>query len=105
MSDDLELKLWDFASARFVENLLSTMEPYNFWQQEEFREWITSGDIYSLDEGVTVDINNKIGVLLSGQIYKSGQKRKVERAPALLENGDIIAEGTSRVFTADKKDS
>jgi hypothetical protein len=29
----------------------------------------------------------------------------VKRAPALLEDGDIIAEGTSRIFTADKKTS
>ncbi len=100
IAEELEMMLWDFASARFVENLLGTMEPYNFWQQAEFRDWITSGNISSLKEGNTVKLENQVGVLLSGQVYKSGEKKKAERAPTLLDDGDIIAEGTSRIFTA-----
>jgi len=105
MAEELEVKLWDYASARFVENLLSSLEPYNFWQQDEFREWISSGEIDSMKEGSTLELNGRVGVLLSGQVYKGGEKKKTVRAPVLIEEGDIIAEGTSRVFFANRKSS
>jgi len=98
--DDLEDKLWEFASGRFVENMLRVQSPYNSWHQDEFKEWIMSGKISNYTEGTTIDLNGKIGILLTGQIYKSGGDKKVERAPAVIESGDIVAEGTARVYTA-----
>lgn len=103
IAGELEVELWNFAGARFVENLLGNIEPYNFWQQAEFRDWIKHGEIQVFKEGTTIELNGNVGVLLSGQVYQAGEKKSVQRAPCLLNDGDIVAEGTSRTFIGTRK--
>lgn len=95
---ELESRLWNFASARFVENLLGQVEPYNIWNQSRFREWIHSGTLWVKKEGETIELKEQVGVLLEGQIFRAGDRNTVLRAPEVLFHGDVIAEGQAKVF-------
>ena len=103
LAPELEDRLWQFAAKRFVENLLRREKPWNLWQLEEFRHWVETGRIEKLKEGNEVKTSEEIAVLLTGQVYKQGEKKKTERAPAVVEDGDILSEGTSKVFFVPKK--
>lgn len=102
IAHELEDRLWKFAARRFVENLLRTQKPWNLWQLEEFRDWMDNGRIEKLPEGTEIVLNNEIGVLLTGQVFKTGEKKKIERAPAVVGQGDVVAEGTSKIFIVPK---
>lgn len=100
---DFEERLWEFAGSRFVENMLVDSDPYSGWAQEELRSWIGQGSIDKMNSGSNIELNGNLGILLEGKIWKNGDKKRLQKSPAILGEGDVIAEDHSRVFTSGKK--
>jgi hypothetical protein len=98
IASELEERFWEFASCRFVENLLRAQKPWNSWNLEEFREWVLNGKVEIMKEGEPITLGENVLVLLTGQAFSGGNKKKTRRAPLLLAEGDIIAGGSSKVY-------
>jgi hypothetical protein len=101
-SRDLENRLWKFASMRFAMNLLSHKKPYDNWQQKEFRQWLLAGDIMYPDEKGHIDLQGKVGILVTGKAT-SNENQKVLTAPDILEPSDYTFSSNSRVFIREQK--
>ncbi|MBA7551257.1 hypothetical protein ES705_43796 [subsurface metagenome] len=101
-SVDLQNRLWKFACMRFAMNLLSRKKPYNDWQQNEFRQWLSAGDIIYPDERGNIDLKGKVGILVTGKASGSDNSI-VLTAPAILETSDYNFSSNSRVFIRDQK--
>ena len=52
---------------RFAMNLLSHKKPYGDWQQKEFRQWLTAGDLIYPDERGHIELKGKVGILVTGK--------------------------------------
>jgi len=84
-SDLLTEELWNFAYVRFAENILSKQEPFNEWHKRELRQWLENGEIVKPDSGGNIDLEGKIGILLSGEAVAEDGTRLT--FPALLTAG------------------
>ncbi len=101
MAENLESRLWDYAAARYVENLLYHKDPYSSWNQKEFRDWASSGNLRDVKEGETIRLGTHVGILLDGQVYHAENKEK-KIAPAVLQEGDVVSEGNAKIFLCAK---
>jgi NhaP-type Na+/H+ or K+/H+ antiporter len=101
-SVDLQNRLWKFACMRFAMNLLSKKKPYNDWQQNEFRQWLSAGDIIYPDERGNIDLKGKVGILVTGKA-SSSDNSIVLTAPAILETSDYNFSSNSRVFIREER--
>jgi len=101
-SRDLQNRLWKFASMRFAMNLLSHKEPYDHWQQKEFRQWLSAGDIMYPDDRGNIDLKGKIGILVTGKA-STPDNEKTLTAPDILESSDYVFSSNARVFIRDEK--
>lgn len=93
----IEEKLWEIAGSRFAENYLRSIDPFDKLKHSEFKKWLSEGEI------ITSEINNKldftegkIGVLLSGMVFKLNQDSV--KAPALLKDDVFTLSKKARVF-------
>lgn len=84
-SDLLVEELWRFAYMRFAENILSKQEPFNEWHRRELRQWLENGEIMKPDSGGSINLEGKIGVLLSGEAVADDGTRLT--FPSLLMAG------------------
>jgi len=100
-SKDLEERLWKFACTRFAMNLLSARKPYNDWQQKEFRNWLSAGEIMYPDDHGRIDLQGKVGILLNGKAT-SPDDSETFTAPAILESDGYKFSSNTRVFIRDK---
>ncbi len=100
-SKDLEERLWKFACTRFAMNLLSARKPYNEWQQKEFRNWLSAGEIMYPDDQGRIDLQGKVGILLTGKAT-SPDGSDTYTAPAILESDGYKFSSNTRVFIRDK---
>ena len=96
---ELEEKLWAFASRRIAENLLIVTVPYSTWPQDDLKEWTESGSMSSLENGSKFAAAGKIGVLLSGQVYRGESPSSQLKSPLILAEGDEVAGGAARLFS------
>ena len=101
-SRDLENRLWKFASMRFAMNLLSSKKPYDHWQQKEFRQWLSAGDIMYPDEKGNIDLKGKVRILLTGKATTMDGEKTLA-APDILESSDYTFSSNSRVFIREQK--
>ena len=100
-SKTLEDRLWKFACTRFAMNLLSSKQPYNDWQQKEFRQWLAAGEIMYPDDHGRIDLNGKIGILVTGKA-NTPDNSKTLTAPSTLETPDYVFSSNARVFLREK---
>ena len=84
-SDLLTEELWKFAYVRFAENILSKQEPFNEWHKRELRQWLENGVIVKPDSGGNINLESRIGILLSGEAVADDGTRLT--FPALLTAG------------------
>jgi signal-transduction protein with cAMP-binding, CBS, and nucleotidyltransferase domain len=96
----LENGLWEFASRRFAMNLLGRKEPYNQWEQNNFIQWLAAGVIKVPNENGWIDLNNKVGVLVTGTATLHDGSAII--SPASLAGSDYIFSKEARVFLRDK---
>lgn len=101
-SMDLENRLWKFACMRFAMNLLSHKKPYDDWQQKEFRQWLSAGDIIYPDDHGHIDLKGKVGILVTGKAVAPDQSVTLT-APAILATSEYDFSSNSRVFIRDQK--
>ncbi len=101
-SKDLENRLWKFACTRFAMNLLSARKPYNDWQQNEFKQWLSAGNIMYPDEKGKINLQKKIGILLTGTA-NTLDKSKTFTAPAILDIAEYHFSPNARVFIREEK--
>jgi hypothetical protein len=101
-SSDLENRLWKFASMRFAMNLLSQKKPYNHWQQKEFRQWLSAGDIMYPDEKGRIDLKGKVGILVTGKAATLDDGITIT-APDILESSDYSFSSNARVFIREER--
>jgi hypothetical protein len=96
----LENGLWEFASRRFAMNLLGRKEPYNQWEQNNFIQWLAAGVIKVPNENGWIELNNKVGVLVTGTATLDDGSAII--SPASLAGSDYIFSKEARVFLRDK---
>ena len=99
-SPQLENGLWEFASMRFVMNLLGNKEPFSLWEQNRFIQWLSAGEIRLPNENGWLDLEGKIGVLVIGTAAQHDGSTVV-KAPCTLKGTDYIFSKDARVFLRD----
>jgi NhaP-type Na+/H+ or K+/H+ antiporter len=100
-SKDLEDRLWKFACTRFAMNLLGARKPYNEWQQKEFRQWLSAGEIIYPDNLGLIAMKGKVGILLTGQVTDPA-RQEAYTAPTILEADNYFCSSNTRVFIREK---
>lgn len=100
-SKELENRLWEFASMRFAMNLLGSSKPFNNWEQEKFIEWLSVGEIKVPNENGWIDLDDKVGVLVTGTAALHDGSTII-KAPSTLEGSAYIFSKEARVFLRDK---
>jgi hypothetical protein len=96
-SPDLESRLWKFASMRFAMNLLGHEQPYNEWEQKEFSQWISAGELGYPDEKGHIYLKERICILVSGTAV-SPDGAIVVKAPCILEHEEYTFSADALVF-------
>ncbi len=96
-SPELSGSLWKTAAMRFAENLIGAKSPYNGWDQMRLRRWLNEGDVSAPNDGESVNLYGKIGVLVAGQAAGSSGSDQIS-APALLDMADATFSGSAKVF-------
>ena len=100
-SVELENSLWEFASMRFAMNLLGKREPFNQWEQNKFVQWLATGVIKLPNENGWIDLEGKVGVLVTGTAALHDGSIVV-KSPSTLVGKDYIFSKEARVFLRDK---
>ena len=100
-SIELENGLWEFASKRFAMNLLGKREPYSQWEQNIFVQWLAAGEIKLPNENGWIDLEGKVGVLVTGTAAQHDGSTIV-RSPASLIGTDYVFSKEARVFLRDQ---
>jgi NhaP-type Na+/H+ or K+/H+ antiporter len=98
----LEERLWKIAGGRFVENYISKVEPYSKWKRNQLKKWITTGEVAFLADEEKLDLNEKIGVLLTGKVYVTNKLSPII-APAILYATSVIVVEGARVYVCCKE--
>lgn len=98
---DIEERLWKIAGARFVENYISKIEPYSKLKRNQLKKWINTGDIMFLEDDNKLDLEEKIGVLLTGKVYVSNKLSPIV-APAILYASSVNVLNGARVYVCNK---
>ena len=96
-SKELEERLWDTAGKRFAENMLGRMEPFRQWSQMRLRRWLSEGEVRLLGPGEGLRLEDRIGVLVFGEVKKNDGSVASVLAPAVLERGEFNAPEGARV--------
>ncbi len=93
-NEKIATHFWMLAGARFAENMLITSEPYNQWTHSDLQNWLLKGKIFRSQKGHTVETNNQVTVLLSGEARSTeGAKNKIAyNAPALIKEDSVITQ-------------
>lgn len=84
-SDSLVEELWRCSCNRFAENILSKQEPYNEWHKRELRQWLEYGEVIRPGNDGRVNLDGKIGILLSGEAMADDGNRL--DFPSFLQSG------------------
>ncbi len=100
-SVELENGLWEFASMRFAMNLLGKREPYSQWEQNIFIQWLAAGEIKLPNENGWIDLEGKVGVLVTGTAAQHDGSTIV-KSPATLIGTDYIFSKEARVYLREK---
>jgi hypothetical protein len=100
-SKKLENSLWEFGSMRFAMNLLGKREPFNQWEQNKFIQWLAKGVIKLPNENGWIDLEGKVGVLVTGTAALHDGSIVV-KSPSTLVGKDYIFSKEARVFLRDK---
>ena len=100
-SVELENSLWEFASMRFAMNLLGKREPYNQWEQNIFIQWLAAGEIKLPNENGWIDLDGKVGVLVTGTaaLYDCST---IVKSPATLSGTEYVFSKEARVYVREK---
>ena len=96
-SVELENSLWEFASMRFAMNLLGWQEPFNQWEQNKFIQWLAAGEIKLPNKNGRIDLEGKVGVLVTGTAALHDGSTIV-KSPASLTGTEYIFSKEARVF-------
>jgi len=103
MKDSVELEnnLWEYASRRFAMNLLGKREPYNQWEQNIFIQWLAAGEIKLPNENGWIDLEGKVGVLVTGTaaLYDCST---IVKSPATLTGTEYVFSTEARVYVREK---
>jgi len=100
-SVELENSLWEFASMRFAMNLLGKREPFNQWEQNKFVQWLATGVIKMPNENGWIDLEGKIGVLVTGTAALHDGSTIV-KAPSTLVGKEYVFSKEAKVFLRNK---
>ncbi|MBN4051368.1 cation:proton antiporter [bacterium AH-315-M05] len=104
-SKELEDRLWDTAGKRFAENLLGRSEPYSQWRQIQFRRWLSQGEVISLGQDEILKLDDKVGVLISGEAFCPEAQSKTISAPAVLDKAEFTLSSDARVFVRSTREA
>ena len=94
----LEERLWKIAAERFAENLLGKIKPYSQWRQTRLRNMISKGEFITYEQGKVFELKDKVGVVISGKVFKSDQGKKAISAPAFLEASKYILSKNAHIL-------
>jgi hypothetical protein len=96
-SQELSTSLWKTAAMRFAENLLGAKDPYNSWNQMQFRRWLNDGEVISPPNGDSLNLYGKVAVLVAGQCSTPGSEEMIS-APSQLDVAEATFQGNAKVF-------
>jgi hypothetical protein len=89
-------KLWLFAGFDMAERFLIKVEPWASWRTKKLRTYINNGTVEFLRANQTIDLTNKVVILLKGEVIEHGEK--VLSAPSLINNATLKANFSSILF-------
>lgn len=98
----LEERLWKIAGGRFVENYISKVEPYSKWKRNQLKKWIATGEVFFSKDEDKLDLQDKIGVLLTGKVYVTNKNSPIV-APAILYATSVSVVDNARVYVCCKE--
>ncbi len=100
-SEELENGLWELTSKRFAMNLLGKKEPYSQWEQNIFLQWLAAGEIVLPNENGWINLEGKVGVLVTGTaaLYDGSM---IVKSPATLTGTEYIFSKDARVYIREK---
>jgi NhaP-type Na+/H+ or K+/H+ antiporter len=101
-SRELEERLWKIAGGRFVENYISKVEPYSKWKRNQLKKWISTGDVMFMGDEEKINLNEKIGILLTGKVYVTNKQSPI-LAPAILYATSVNVVENARVYVCCKE--
>ena len=96
-SPELATSLWLLAGKRFAENILSKEANMADFSQIEMRRWLSSGNVVAPEDGQTVNLYDKIVILIAGSAKGSNSAEEIS-APALLSLPEAQFSNDARVF-------
>lgn len=96
-SQELGSSLWKTAAMRFAENLLGAKDPYNSWNQMQFRRWLNEGEVISPPNEEKLNLYGKVAVLVAGQCSTPGSEEMIS-APSQLDVAEATFKGEAKVF-------
>lgn len=102
-SPELQEQFWNIAGRRFIENLLVDIEPFNSMRQKQFKKWIKNGLIITPKKNEEIDLNEKIAVILTGNVFPEKEGELAKTPPAILREGTFKCGVNARIFVCDMK--
>lgn len=83
-SPDLSDGLWKIGGMRIAEALLAGLPTYSKWKTSKIRTFLSKGDIFTIKNGKSLELTDKIGILLYGEVINEDKAQKIA-APSLLD--------------------
>lgn len=91
---DLKNGLWKVTGVRMAEKLLADVPAYSKWKPSKIRSFIGKGKIFTSEDGATLEIKDKVGILLHGDVTIKEKAQHIS-APSMLDESEyILSEGS-----------
>ncbi|MBM3420878.1 MAG: cyclic nucleotide-binding domain-containing protein, partial [Bacteroidetes bacterium] len=101
-SESLVEELWRFTCTRFAENILSKKEPFNEWHKRELRQWLENGEVIKPDINRKINLEGRIGILLSG-VATAEDGTRLNYPSLLISEKHYTYDDETRVFVRETR--
>jgi Na+:H+ antiporter len=97
----LQDQFWNIAGRRFIENLLADKEPFDTMRQKQFKKWIKKGEIITPDKNDIINLDKKIAVILTGNVFPDKENELAKTPPEIIREGSFKCGINARIFVCD----
>lgn len=98
---DIDKDLWQIAGTRITKDMVKNFEYFKNWDSKSFDKWLMKGFVVKPEINEVVDLQKKIGVLISGEAFMTNQFKTKINSPAVLDNISVTLSNDARIFVGD----